>query len=103
MNNRRSFFKKALGTLVAPFLPNLPVSKPVEFVPAKATLGYKGREFYDTGIIYCPYIPLIRTPELTMSLEMQKEIDQEMINRMQQIIREDFYTKQTIATHGELV
>jgi len=80
-------------------LPNLPVSKPVEFVPAKATLGYKGREFYDCGIIYCPYIPLIRT----ISLEIQKEIDQEMINRVQQIIRKDFYTKQTIAAQGELV
>jgi hypothetical protein len=92
MNNRRSFFKKALGALVAPFLPNLPVSKPVEFVPAKATLGYKGIK-YDTGIIYCPYIPLIRKSELTVSLEMQKEIDQDMINRVQQ----------TITTHGELV
>ncbi len=24
-----------------------------------ALLGYKGREFYDTGIIYCPYIPVM--------------------------------------------
>jgi hypothetical protein len=22
-------------------------------------LGYKGPEFYDTGIIYCPYIPVM--------------------------------------------
>ena len=24
-----------------------------------ALLGYKGSEFYDTGIIYCPYIPVM--------------------------------------------
>jgi hypothetical protein len=24
-----------------------------------ALLGYKGSEFYDTGIIYCPYIPIM--------------------------------------------
>jgi hypothetical protein len=24
-----------------------------------ALLGYKGPEFYDTGIIYCPYIPVM--------------------------------------------
>jgi hypothetical protein len=24
-----------------------------------ALLGYKGPEFYDTGIIYCPYIPIM--------------------------------------------
>ena len=22
-------------------------------------LGYKGPEFYDTGLIYCPYIPIM--------------------------------------------
>jgi len=30
-------------------------SQPVEY----ALLGYKGPEFYDTGIIYCPYIPVM--------------------------------------------
>jgi hypothetical protein len=24
-----------------------------------ALLGYKGSEYYDTGIIYCPYIPIM--------------------------------------------
>ena len=24
-----------------------------------ALLGYKGPEFYDTGIVYCPYIPIM--------------------------------------------
>ncbi|MAF36594.1 hypothetical protein CL622_05760, partial [archaeon] len=24
-----------------------------------ALIGYKGPEFYDTGIIYCPYIPIM--------------------------------------------
>ena len=24
-----------------------------------ALLGYKGPEFYDTGIVYCPYIPVM--------------------------------------------
>jgi hypothetical protein len=28
---------------------------PIEY----ALLGYKGSEFYDTGIIYCPYIPIM--------------------------------------------
>jgi len=27
--------------------------------PEYALLGYKGPEFYDTGIIYCPYIPVM--------------------------------------------
>jgi len=27
--------------------------------PEYALLGYKGPEFYDTGIIYCPYIPIM--------------------------------------------
>lgn len=30
-------------------------SNPIEY----ALLGYKGSEFYDTGIIYCPYIPIM--------------------------------------------
>jgi len=30
-------------------------SAPVEY----ALLGYKGADFYDTGIIYCPYIPVM--------------------------------------------
>lgn len=30
-------------------------ANPVEY----ALLGYKGSEFYDTGIIYCPYIPVM--------------------------------------------
>ena len=29
--------------------------QPLEY----ALLGYKGPEFYDTGIIYCPYIPVM--------------------------------------------
>jgi hypothetical protein len=24
-----------------------------------ALLGYKGSEFYDSGIVYCPYIPVM--------------------------------------------
>lgn len=32
-----------------------PVTRTVEY----ALLGYKGPEFYDTGIIYCPYIPVM--------------------------------------------
>jgi len=30
-------------------------TEPVEY----ALLGYKGSEYYDTGIIYCPYIPIM--------------------------------------------
>ncbi len=30
-------------------------TSPIEY----ALLGYKGSEFYDTGIIYCPYIPIM--------------------------------------------
>lgn len=30
-------------------------SEPVEY----ALLGYKGSEFWDTGIVYCPYIPVL--------------------------------------------
>ena len=35
--------------------PNAYRSEPVEY----ALLGYKGPEFYDTGIVYCPYIPVM--------------------------------------------
>lgn len=35
--------------------PNAYRSNPVEY----ALLGYKGPEFYDTGIVYCPYIPVM--------------------------------------------
>lgn len=31
------------------------VQTPVEY----ALLGYKGSEYYDTGIVYCPYIPVL--------------------------------------------
>lgn len=31
------------------------VATPVEY----ALLGYKGSEYYDTGIVYCPYIPVM--------------------------------------------
>jgi len=34
---------------------NTPTSTSIEY----ALLGYKGPEFYDTGIIYCPYIPVM--------------------------------------------
>ena len=30
-------------------------TEPVEY----ALMGYKGSEYYDTGIIYCPYIPIM--------------------------------------------
>lgn len=30
-------------------------ANPIEY----ALLGYKGSEFYDTGIVYCPYIPVL--------------------------------------------
>ena len=32
-----------------------PRTKPVDY----ALLGYKGSEFYDSGILYCPYIPVM--------------------------------------------
>lgn len=32
-----------------------PYTDPVEY----ALMGYKGAEYYDTGIIYCPYIPIM--------------------------------------------
>jgi hypothetical protein len=31
----------------------------IQTAPEYALLGYKGPEFYDTGIIYCPYIPVM--------------------------------------------
>ena len=35
--------------------PNAYRTSPLEY----ALLGYKGPEFYDTGIVYCPYIPVM--------------------------------------------
>ena len=33
----------------------VPYTNPIEY----CLLGYKGSEYYDTGIIYCPYIPIM--------------------------------------------
>lgn len=57
MKNRRSFFKSLIGLFLAP--------KVVEAIPLSketvSTLGFKGREFYDAGFIYAPYMPLLQT------------------------------------------
>jgi hypothetical protein len=29
-------------------------------------IGYKGSEFFDAGIVYAPYIPLYRTPDIVL-------------------------------------
>ena len=38
---------------------NVGYGTPPTSAPEYALLGYKGPEFYDTGIIYCPYIPIM--------------------------------------------
>jgi hypothetical protein len=57
MFKRRNLFKSLIGLFLAP--------KVVEALPLPketvSTLGYKGREFFKTGIVYAPYIPLLQT------------------------------------------
>lgn len=93
MSNRRSFFKRAFGALIAPLLP-------VSTTPTKTvTKAFKDWQ----GIVYAPYMPLLTTAEY-VSLEMQKEIDKEMVSRILQVTMNDkLYAKQTITTNGELV
>ena len=56
MFKRRNLFKSLIGLFLAP--------KVVEAIPLSketvSTLGFKGREFYDAGFIYAPYIPLLQ-------------------------------------------
>jgi hypothetical protein len=67
MSNRRSFFKRAFGALVAPLLP-------VSTTPTKTV----AKAFKDwQGIVYAPYMPLLTMTE-HVSLEIQKEIDKDM-------------------------
>jgi|688.fasta_scaffold656688_2 hypothetical protein len=93
MVDRRSFFKSALGALVAPLLP-------ISTTPTKTvTKAFKDWQ----GIVYAPYIPLLTMTE-HVSLEIQKEIDEDMSSRILQVTMDDtLYAKQTITTNGELV
>ena len=82
MTNRRSFFKSLLGLFIAPSVAKvLPIPHPVG-------LGYKGCEFYDTGIIYAPYIPLL----------VMKTYD---TNNIPSTINKDLYHKGTIQFYGD--
>lgn len=65
--NRRSFLKGLLGVVAVTLCP-IPLPK-VERWEAKAgynkgtvsdihTVGYKGKNSFDAGYVYCPYIPL---------------------------------------------
>lgn len=82
MNNRRSFFKQALATLVAPLLPLQAAPKLVK------------RWTPTTGIIYAPYIMMYKTVPLT---EITVKLPH--LNK----INEELYTSATISTNGELV
>jgi hypothetical protein len=56
---RRNLLKSIFGFLVAPKAlceTVVSVSKPA----CPSLLGYKGREFWSTGIVYAPYIPIIK-------------------------------------------
>lgn len=73
--NRRGFFGRILGLAVALSLPvetlaekNL-IQVPPR-VPDPGIMGYKGASFLETGMVYAPYIPLHRTPDLVMESEM---------------------------------
>lgn len=56
---RRNLLKSIFGFLVAPkalYETVVSVSKPT----CPALLGFKGREFWNAGIVYAPYIPIIK-------------------------------------------
>ena len=65
--NRRSFFKSlGMGLFAVAVVPALVTKRWNEESELQARLekmqhrvGYTGRTYYETGIIYCPYIPLI--------------------------------------------
>lgn len=75
--NRRSFFKnlgKVLG--VATLLPTTLLSyDPVKQEVVKPRLdnspllGYKGDAFLEAGVVYAPYIPLYRTPDIIPNVD----------------------------------
>lgn len=91
MKNRRNFFKSLLSVFLA--------TKVVEALPLPketvSTLGYKGREFFKTGIVYAPYIPLLKTDSLEkkVSLEIQKSIDSSMIKEILKTVEKDLSNK----------
>jgi hypothetical protein len=54
----RTEAQAANSSFTAPYTNNgyvAPRQKTVDY----ALLGYKGPEYYDTGIVYCPYIPVM--------------------------------------------
>ena len=69
--NRRKFLGTLLGLAV------VPVARRYDFdgtnwkvykdprLNSSSPLGYKGRQFLETGIVYAPYIPLLINRSLT--------------------------------------
>lgn len=92
MFKRRNLFKSLIGLFLAP--------KVVEALPLPketvSTLGFKGREFFKTGIVYAPYTPLLKCDNdlaLQVSLEMQKSIDSSMIKEILKTVEKDLSNK----------
>lgn len=72
--NRRGFFKR-LGMAVGAAL--LPISV-ISYDPVKQQVskpktdhsflvGYRGHQFFESGIVYAPYIPIYRTPTIVLA------------------------------------
>lgn len=69
---RRSFLKHLMvidGVVCLPttILNYDPVKRSVIYPPkldVSMLTGYKGAEFMDVGYVYCPYIPMVQTPNL---------------------------------------
>ena len=63
---RRKFFKTlfgAIGSVLA--APHIPIKAAADPMLGYEVLAYKGVEHFGKGIIYCPYIPLIKIREIS--------------------------------------
>ena len=68
---RRSFVKNVIGVVVTALLPVTSLSydpvKRVVITPqvdVSPLLGYKGATFWETSVVYAPYIPRFKTLEI---------------------------------------
>lgn len=68
--NRRNFLTTLFGAALAP----VAVAKVLSSPPKSnddMLVGYKGTEFYRSGVVDIPYIPLYYTPVVARKLELK--------------------------------
>lgn len=88
--NRRGFLK-SLGTVVSTVVLGVGTSLSWNKPSTKIKVGFKGFQYLEPGVIYCPYIPLFQTHYLVQNEKFVERFASMRINP-------DFYRKVTITT-----